>query len=579
MRIVRLLSISLSVGALSAQLLPEQRVFDFQNLSALYAKRYSPYDWKRQVFGFDLFDIKPWLDRVRAAKDDLEFFEIEAEYVASLQDTHSSFSMTSSFSANLGMTVDIYDGKVLIDSINRGLLPQASFPFVIGDELVSVDGKPVEDWITLLSKWRAYGNPGTTRRAAAGKITVRSQSTVPRVVELGDTAAVVIRRANGTLENYLISWTKSGLPVYKVGPVPMPRSPIRQPLAADAQPYLSILDELHSWKLPDNDPLLQPIEWAVDPDGQTRKFTLGQGSRAPIFAAGFPASFVQRLGRVTADFQFSGTYTASGKTIGYLRIPSFSPPTLANAIRELDAEIDYMQKNTDGLVIDVMRNPGGGCYMVDAAARLIPYPFYFFGEEIRATQDRLNSMQSQLDFYKATRVEDWIIFAQQGYVDAMKDALAKNRGNTWPIPACAQFGSSWPPGLEGNLPAEVVYTKPMIVLIDEFSISAADIFPSMIQDNRRASLVGMRTSGGGGSVSGWPTGLYSESISNNTNTLVVRKYPITTADLPTARYVENIGARPDIQLDYMTRDNLVNGGRPFVDQFTLILLDLIQKGN
>ena len=96
----------------------------------------------------------------------------------------------------------------------------------------------------------------------------------------------------------------------------------------------------------------------------------------------------------------------------------------------------------------------------------------------------------------------------------------------------------------------------MIVLIDEFSISAADIFPSMIQDNARAPLVGMRTSGGGGSVSGWPTGFYSESYRHDTNTLVVRKNPIVTADLPTAPYVENIGARPDIPLDYMTRDNL-----------------------
>jgi C-terminal processing protease CtpA/Prc len=571
-----LLSLTLCAGALSAQLLPEQRALDFQNLAALYAKRYAPYDWKKLAFGFDLFQIKPWLDRVQAAKDDLEFFEIEAEYVASLQDTHSSFSMTSSFTANLGITVDIYDGKVLIDSINRGLLPQASFPFAIGDELVSVDGKSVEDWITLLSKWRAYGNPVTTRRSAAGRITVRSQSVYPRAVEVGDTAAVVIRRANGNLENYTIPWTKTGVPVFKVGPVPMPHSVSTKSSAGDPA---SLLDEMHTWKLPDNDPLLQIIDWAVDPDGNPRKFVLGQGSRTPIFSAGFPASFVRRLGGATADFQYSGTYTSNGKTIGFIRIPGFAPANQAGAIKELDTEIDYMQKNTDGLVIDVMRNNGGGCYMLDAAARVIPFPFYFFGEEIRATQDRLDAMQSTLDFYKATRADDWIIAAYQSYVDAMKQALAADRGKTWPIPACAPYLSSWPPGMEGNLPAAVVYTKPMIVLVDEFSISAADIFPSMIQDNRRAPLVGMRTSGGGGSVSSWPTGFYSESISNNTNTLVVRKYPIVTPDLPSAPYVENIAARPDIQLNYMTRDNLLNGGKTFVDQFTSILLNLIQAGN
>ena len=117
----------------------------------------------------------------------------------------------------------------------------------------------------------------------------------------------------------------------------------------------------------------------------------------------------------------------------------------------------------------------------------------------------------------------------------------------------------------------------MIVLVDAFSISAADIFPAMIQDNARAPLVGMRTSGGGGSISGWPTGFFSESTATNTNSLVIRNHPIVTDDLPAAPLVENIGARPDIQLDYMTRENLLNGGRTFVEAFTSILLGQIEK--
>ncbi len=214
--------------------------------------------------------------------------------------------------------------------------------------------------------------------------------------------------------------------------------------------------------------------------------------------------------------------------------------------------------------------------MLDAAARLIPYPFYFFGEEIRATQDRLNAYQSQVDLAKAMRLDSWIINRWQSFADGVAEALQSNRGMTWPIPACAPYGSTWPPTNIDNTPAAVVYTKPMIVLVDEFSISAADIFPSMIQDNGRAPLVGMRTSGGGGSVSSWPTGFYSESVALNTNTLVVRKTPIVTQDLPAAPYVENIGARPDFPLDYMTRDNLMNGGKTFVEQFTAILLDQIK---
>ena len=68
-----------------------------------------------------------------------------------------------------------------------------------------------------------------------------------------------------------------------------------------------------------------------------------------------------------------------------------------------------MQKNTEGLVVDVMRNPGGGCYMIDVAARLIPYPFFFFGEQIRPTQDRIVAYDAQLQFARAVHAEQWVI--------------------------------------------------------------------------------------------------------------------------------------------------------------------------
>jgi hypothetical protein len=345
----------LSVATTSAQLTTDQRLFDFQGLAALYAKRYAPLDWKKLAFGFDALNISPWLARVRAAPDDLAFFEIEAEYVASLNDTHSGFQMTSTFSANLGITVDIYDGKVLIDSINRALLPAPSYPFAIGDEVVSVDGKTAEDWITLLSKWKTYGNPATTRRSSAGRITVRSQSIYPHAVDAGDTAQVSIRRANGDLEDYTIPWLKSGVPVHTVGPVPSPHAVVG-PRDSAVPDYMQALAELQNWALPENDPLRQHIDWAEDPDGGPRGFIVGQGARAPIFRAGLPSSFVQRLGTAASDFHFSGTYKSGAYTIGYIRIPGFGPANLAVTVAEFDREIAYMQANTDGLVVDVMRN-------------------------------------------------------------------------------------------------------------------------------------------------------------------------------------------------------------------------------
>jgi C-terminal processing protease CtpA/Prc len=574
--LLRFLLCGLSLSIASAQLTPDQRVFDFQNLAALYAKRYAPLEWKKQAFHFDAMNITPWLDRVRAAKDDLEFFGIQAEYVASLNDTHSGFQMTSSFFATLGITVDIYDGKVLIDSINRALLPIADYQFTVGDELVSVDGKTAEEWITLFSKWKTYGNPVTTRRSSAGRITVRSQSLFPKAVDIGDQAEVSIRRNDGDLETYFINWSKSGYPIWTVGPVPSPKA-VAHAAQAGVPDYLKPIAELHNWTLPDTDPVRQHIDWSEDPGGGPRGFIIGQGAKTPVFRAGLPSTFVQRLGAAPTDFHFTGTYKSGEFTIGYIRIPGFAPLNQASAIAELDREVSYMQDNTDGLVVDVMRNNGGGCYMIDTAARLIPYRFYFFGEQIRATQDRLNSYQFALEIAKAQHAETWIIETYQDFVDRIAEALRTNRGMTDTIAACSQFNSGWAPVLDNNPPAEHVYTKPMIVLVDEFSISAADIFPAMIQDNGRAPIVGIRTSGGGGSVSGWPTGFYSESLATNTNSLVIRKSPIVSDDLPIAPYVENIGVRPDIPLDYMTRDNLINNGKNFVEQFTAILKNQIQK--
>ena len=112
-----------------AQMTSEQRVFEFQNLAAMLAKRYAPAEWKRQVSGFDVHNVQPWIERVRGATDDLSFHEIAAEFVANLDDGHTSYRAPGAFSASLGFAVDVYDGAVLIEQIDRTILPEASYPF------------------------------------------------------------------------------------------------------------------------------------------------------------------------------------------------------------------------------------------------------------------------------------------------------------------------------------------------------------------------------------------------------------------------------------------------------------------
>src|SRR5690348_13226582 len=115
----------------SAQITIDQKLLDFQNLAALYAKNYAPYEWKVQTQGFDLLNIKPWLEQVRQTKTDLDFYDVMFRYVASLNDAHVVFEIPSDFAAFASFSVDLYDGKPLIESINRTVLPASNFPFAI----------------------------------------------------------------------------------------------------------------------------------------------------------------------------------------------------------------------------------------------------------------------------------------------------------------------------------------------------------------------------------------------------------------------------------------------------------------
>ena len=82
----------------------------------------------------------------------------------------------------------------------------------------------------------------------------------------------------------------------------------------------------------------------------------------------------------------------------------------------------------------------------------------------------------------------------------------------------------------------LAYEKPIIFLADEFSVSfGGDIFPAMMQDNKRGPIVGMRTAGWGGSISGWPAGYFAEATATNTNSLVMRRQDIVSPDMPRLR--------------------------------------------
>jgi len=540
----------------AGQMTTEQRLFDFEHVASQFAKFYGPYEWKRDVIGFDAYSIKPWLDRVRAAKSDLEFYEIAMEYVASLKDTHSAYYMPSDYWAFIAIGVDIFDGKYLIEGINRASLPLASYPFVVGDEIVSIDGKTPEELVAWMTKFQGNGNERAGKRQAAAYLFTRFQSILPRAHELGDNATVVVRRRSGDIETYELPWQKSGTPILAGGPLPSPRA--SRATAIEAVPTVEgVLAMLQRKEMP----------------GKELSRIVGLGARTPFFAP--PQGFVRRLGTQNTHFHFSGTYVSEGKRIGYLRIPNFSPPNPNAAVNELLNELTFLEQNTDGLVVDIARNTGGGCYGNTAAQALMARPFRGEADEMRPSLAVL--AQAQIAIAAAPPfVPEWQLNLLRAIQTQISSAYYENRGRTGPIPVCADTIDREPlTNFEGRV---LGYTKPILLLTDEFTISWGDTFAQIMADNKRATLFGMRTNGAGGSVNSFEGGFYAEANLTATTSLGVRSQPVQTPGFPATHYYENTGIWPDIPYDVMTEENLRNGYAPYVAAFTKAIVSEINKG-
>ena len=588
------LFLSLAASAVHAQqtLTYDQRISDLTQLASQYAKNYGPYEWKRDVLGFDLLRLTPWLQRIHHS-DDLDFQEALIEYVASLNDAHDIIGFPTTFSASLGITVDIYDGKVLIDSVNRLVLPMAQFPFGIGDELVSLDGRPVQELIQSFRKYAIAANQRSTDRVAASRMVSRSQQIMPHLPELGPTAAVVVRlAATGVASTYTIPWIKNGIPVLSQGPVPSPlRGNGRLTLSTDGQDITAGLPGAAAataavFKVADAGPsddtlpaYMDPIRPLLNASVPKDYYTvLGIGSRFPVFAP--PPGFMDlntpcptcivRPGE-PLFFLFGTFTTTSGVRVGFVRIPSMSPPSSAIAFAQFDRAMAFFGPNTDALVVDVMRNPGGLVSFVEGIAqRLIPTTFNTIGFEIRATGAWLFSFAAQLLNARFNPATPPAVLANlEANLNEVQSAFNENRGRSAPV----SLNSTGSLQLQ---PVTGAYAKPLLVLTDEFSASGGDMLPAIIQSNHRGPIFGWRTMGAGGSVVNFNGPSFTESIFRITVSLMNRGHVVTTPDFPPAPYIENIGVRPDIPVDYMTRTNLMTAGAPFVQAILQAVEKLVQ---
>jgi hypothetical protein len=506
-----------------AQLTTDQKLSDFRQLIGLFDKRYAPYDWKKQIFQVDPLDAQPWLDRVAKTQTDLDYYEICVEYVTSLHDGNSLFFLPSDFNARLGLSISVVGNQAIISSVDRTLLPLSLYPFDFGDLVISLDGKSPRDWMTSLSKYVSAGSDRAGQQIAAAFITDRQQALIPHAVDVGDQASVVIlRMATGKTETYSIPWVKTGVPL-AAGPVPSAKAKLTSP-QADDNPAPS-------------------------------------GRLLPVYR--LPDGFQQRLGRSARDAFFTGTYTAGGHSIGYLRVGAFAVTT-GQELQQLDAEIAWFQQNTDGIVIDAWgMNGTNQCYAEEIAARFFAGPFQTVGYALRATRDWISFFEARLNAASAD-ARDQV----QANLDQVVSAYAQERGMTDPVPLCGNTLT--------HAPAANAYTKPVVLLVNELSAGPAEFLAAMLQDGGRAVVFGGATAGIGTTSNSFAVGSYAEGYAMLSVALAVRPGVVSAPGFPPTSYIENIGVGPDVPYDVFTLENAAALGVPYVTAFTETLVAAIE---
>jgi len=222
-----------------------------------------------------------------------------------------------------------------------------------------------------------------------------------------------------------------------------------------------------------------------------------------------------------------------------------------------------------------MGNGGGDvCYTETLASMLMPKPFRSVISRLRGTQDLAWTFSEELSYLKQTQQQS-LVNLYTDYLAQVQAALNLDGGMTGPLPVCPGDTELVQPALarDGSLFA---YTKPILVLVDDLTISSAELFAMFMQDEGRGTIFGVRTGGGGGSPGNfWAAGVYSEGNVRITRSMFTRKRPVSTPGYPTVDHFENVGIYPDILGDYMTRDNLMTGGTPFVEAFSQAVEQLI----
>lgn len=528
-----------SLNALGATLKQKQMVRMIDAIADVYDSMYAPALWKKEFANWTLgANVQIAKDKILVKELPLnEYHKIVNELILSMKDYHVSVRFFATEKASLPFTIRGVDGKYFLVYIDRKKLPQAEFPFSLGDELVAMNGESVDDIVKSIKA--TLGDNTDETDQALSELYVTSRSAARALTVPQGPVTLTFNKDGKKVEHQLI-WDYSK-------------------------------EQINTKNLSSFDNELQNKFDSLQMTSAVATELANEMNADNNFALGARTSFLPALGTKIWSSDKDNHFDAyiymndAKELIGYVRIPKYGAGEKES--KQFSEIIKKFQKTTDKLIIDQLNNPGGSVFYLYSLVSMLTDKAMFTPKHYMAINQEM-IMEDINSLEELSKIKD---------LDELKKLMGGETVGGYPVSmtflefmkAYYQFKiDEWSKGKKLTTPyhlygvdkinphPEVNYSKPILLLVNELDFSGGDFFPAIMQDNKRATIMGVRTAGAGGYVIGV----------NIPNQLAVGgfRYTGSLADRIDHTPIENLGVKPEV--DYsLTEKDFKNGFKPFAE--------------
>lgn len=522
----------------------EENTEDFDAIASGVEKYYGPYEFKERRFGYKIKDLaREYREKVSSAQSEAEAFGYYAQFLGALRDGHVSIRPSSVGEAAYNFKTPNLVASPIGDRFILAVVdPSLAIDNIaVGDELLTVDDQPPRDLALEIAKYQSVGNDLSDLLQSA-RIFNRP-AWMHTLKPTRPYTEIQIKKSNGLVLKKKLIWKKEAT----VGNEPK------------LIPYGTNQTQISTTLLELKEAGLESIG-AVNPFFANNIVRTVFGLKRVRPTAETMAEF--KVSAPAVEMVYSGIYKYQGKTILLVRNPSYAPsyPDLSELVRAYAAVLYDYKDLADVLVIDQTHNPGGSVqYVLDL--------FSLYSKQ---------QAKSMVQFFNADRKWMSVLAAEAAGLQATNSHLAlialdiKNL-----IESSYDQGmkiTPTPVGFNGEfyLDAKAIWSKPILVLIDQVSGSGGDAFPMLMKANGVAKLFGQRTMGLGGNVEAIVTLPVSGGSVRLTRGLFTTYSP--EGEYPDNTLIENNGVTPDISYEH----NIEDARRGYVNYFNTFSSEAIK---